>query len=104
MGGLESGASLTQACWSAGTVKTNTDYALFDKDGQVIGAFKTPSSGNLTLVVSATELNTVKYGVTVSGGTSLFGGLYTTGATVSGGTACNLSTYTGGSGFGPGGW
>ena len=70
----------------------------------MIGAFKTPSSESLTLVVSAADLDTVKYGVTVSGGTALFGGRYTTGATVSGGTACNLSTYTGGSGFGPGGW
>ena len=104
VGGLESGASLTQSCWSAGTVKTNTDYALFDKEGKVIAAFKTPSSGSLTLVVSAANLETVKYGVTTSGGTALFGGLYTTGATISGGTACNLSTYTGGSGFGSGGW
>ena len=104
VGGLESGSTLSQACWSAGTVKTNTDYALFDKEGKVICAFKTPSSTSLTLVVSAANLDTVKYGVTLSGGTALFGGLYTTGATVSDGTACNLSTYTGGGGHGPGGW
>ncbi len=105
VGGLESGASLSQACWSAGTVKANTAYALYDKDGKVLGAFKTPSTGNLTLVLSAPSLNSVKYGVTVSGGTTLFNGAYTDGATVSGGSGCNLSTYTGGGGHGgPGGW
>ena len=105
VGGLESGASLSQACWSAGTVKANTAYALYDKDGKVLGAFKTPSTGNLTLVLSAPSLDSVKYGVTVSGGTTLFNGAYTDGATVSGGSGCSLSTYTGGGGHGgPGGW
>ena len=105
VGGLESGASLSQACWSAGTVKANTAYALYDKDGKVLGAFKTPSTGNLALVLSAPSLDSVKYGVTVSGGTALFNGAYTDGATVSGGSGCNLSTYSGGGGHGgPGGW
>ena len=106
VGGLESGASLSQKCWSAGTVKGNTDYAMFDGDGKVICAFKTPSTGNLTLVLSAPSLDSVKYGVSVSGGTTLFNGAYTAGATVSGGSGCNLSTYTGGGGGhgGPGGW
>ena len=105
VGGLESGASLSQACWSAGTVKANTAYALYDKDGKVLGAFKTPSTGNLTLVLSAPSLDSVKYGVTVSGGTALFNGAYTDGATVSGGSGCNLSAYSGGGGHGgPGGW
>jgi hypothetical protein len=103
VGGLESGASLSQACWSAGTVKANTAYALYDKDGKVLGAFKTPSTGNLTLVLSAPSLNSVKYGVTVSGGTTLFNGAYTENATVSGGSGCSLSTYTGGGGMGGGG-
>ena len=105
VGGLESGASLSQTCWSAGTVKANTAYALYDKDGKVLGAFKTPSTGNLTLVLSAPSLDSVKYGVTVSGGTALFNGAYTDGATVSGGSGCNLSAYSGGGGHGgPGGW
>ena len=105
VGGLESGASLSQTCWSAGTVKTNTAYALYDKDGKVLGAFKTPSTGNLSLVLSAPSLDSVKYGVTVSGGTTLFNGAYTDGATVSGGSGCNLSAYSGGGGHGgPGGW
>ena len=106
VGGLENGASLSQTCWSAGTVKANTDYALFDKDGKVLGAFKTPSTGNLTLVLSAPSLDSVKYGVTVSGGTALFNGAFTEGATVSGGSGCNLFSYSGGGGGhgGPGGW
>ena len=106
VGGLESGASLTQSCWSAGTVRANTDYALFDKDGKVICAFKTPSASNLTLVLSAANLDSVKYGVTVNGGTAYFGGLFTEGATVSGGSGCTLSSYSGGGGpgGGPGGW
>ena len=106
VGGLERGATLSQTCWSAGTVKANTAYALYDKDGKALGAFKTPSTGNLTLVLSAPSLDSVKYGVTVSGGTSLFNGAYTQDATVSGGSGCTLSSYAGGGGGqgGPGGW
>ena len=105
VGGLESGASLSQKCWSAGTVKANTDYALQDDSGKNICAFRTPSVSNLTLVVSAPSLDKVLYGVTATGGTGLFGGLYTTGASVSGGSACTLSSYSGGNGgHGPGGW
>ena len=106
VGGLESGSSLSQKCWSAGTVKANTNYALFDESGKAIGAFKTPNVSSLTLVVSAASLSTVKYGVTASGGTELFGGLYTSNATVDGGTACTLSSYSAssGPGGGPGGW
>ncbi|MBQ3440032.1 MAG: carbohydrate-binding domain-containing protein [Bacteroidales bacterium] len=104
VGGMESGASIGQDCWSAGTVKANTAYALYDGDGKVLGAFRTPSTGNLTLVLSAPSLKSVKYGVTVDGGTTLFDGLFTTGASVSGGSGCTLSTYTGGSSMGgPGG-
>ena len=95
---MESGASLTQSCWSAGTVKANTDYALYDKDGNVLGAFKTPSASNLALVLSAPSLSSVKYGVSVSGGTSLLNGVYTQDATVSGGSGCTLSSYSGGGG------
>ena len=104
VGGLESGASLSQACWSAGTVKANTDYALLDKDGNAFGAFKTPSTGNLTLVLSAPSLESVLYGVSIQGGETCFEGLYTAGATVSGGKGCTLSTYSGGQGGGRPGW
>ena len=98
VGGLENGASLTQKCWSAGTVKANTTYALIDNDGKVLGAFKTPTTGNLTLVLSAPSLSSVKYGVSVNGGTSLLNDVYTQDATVSGGSGCTLSSYTGGGG------
>ena len=105
IGGLESGASLSQKCWSAGTVKADTRYAMYDEKGNVLCAFKTPSASSLTLVVSAPSLNSVKSGVDVSGGTEYFEGLYTTGATVSGGSDCSLSSYSAGGGFGPGfGW
>ena len=102
VGGLESGASLSQKCWSAGTVKANTAYALFDGDGKAICAFKTPNVSSLTLVVSAPSLATAKFGVETSGGTVMLGGLYTDGATVSGGSGCTLSSYSA-SGGGPGG-
>ena len=102
VGGLESGASLSQKCWSAGTVKANTAYALFDGDGKAICAFKTPNVSSLTLVVSAPSLATAKYGVETSGGTVMLGGLYTDSATVSGGSGCTLSSYSA-SGGGPGG-
>ena len=104
IGGLENGSTLSQKCWSAGTVKTNTDYALYDASGKVIGAFKTPSAGSLALIVSAANLSSLKYNVKVSGGTAYFGGLYTAGATVTDGSDCSLSAYSGGSGGGPGGW
>ena len=103
VGGMESGASIGQNCWSAGTVKANTDYALYDGDGTLLGAFKTPSVKNLTLIVSAPSLESVKYGVEVSGGTACFSGMYTVGATVSGGSECTLSSYSGGGMGGPGG-
>ena len=102
VGGLESGASLSQKCWSAGSVKANTAYALFDGDGKAICAFKTPNVSSLTLVVSAPSLATAKYGVETSGGTVMLGGLYTDGATVTGGSGCTLSSYSA-SGGGPGG-
>ena len=111
VGGLESGASLGQKCWSAGTVKANTAYALFDGDGKAICAFKTPNVSSLTLVISAPSLATAKYGVETSGGTTMFGGLYTDGATVTGGSGCTMSSYSasgggpgGGGPGGPGGW
>ena len=100
---MESGASLSQKCWSAGTVKANTRYAMYDEKGNVLCAFKTPSS-TLTLVVSAPSLDSVKSGVDVNGGTEYFGGLYTAGATVSGGSDCSLSAYSAGGGMGPGGF
>ena len=100
IGGLESGSSLTQSCYSASSWSKNSWYAL--SYGNETFAFQTPSSGGNTLVVSAASTPTLKSGVTVSGGTSIFGGVGYTGATVSGGSSVSLSSYTGGNN-GPGG-
>ena len=100
IGGLESGSSLTQSCFSASSWSKNSWYAL--SYGNETFAFQTPSSGGSTLVVSAASTPTLKSGVTVSDGTSIFGGVGYTGATVSGGSSVSLSSYTGGNN-GPGG-
>jgi hypothetical protein len=101
IGGLESGASLTQSCYSTNSWNKNTWYAL-TVDNKTI-AFLTPSSGGTTLVVSDAAQPTVLSGVTVTGGTEIFSGSGYIDATVTGGTAVSLSSYTGGGGFGPGG-
>jgi len=104
LGGLESGSSIGQTCYSAGTAQANTDYAMYDKDGDVICAFKTPNVRNLAIIVSDASVSKVYSGVTVKGGTGYFGGLYTEDASVSGGNACSLSSYSGNSGGGFGGF
>ena len=101
IGGLESGASLTQSCYSASSWSKSTWYSL--TVGTDVIAFKTPSSGGTPLVVSGASTPTLKTGVTVSGGTSLFEGMVTTGGSISGGSSVTLSSYTGGNGGGPGG-
>ena len=100
IGGLESGASLTQSCYSTSSWSKNTWYAL--SYGNETFAFQTPSSGGNTMVVSAASAPTLKSGVTVSGGTSIFGGAAYTDASVSGGSSVSLSSYSGGN-SGPGG-
>ena len=107
LGGLEQGSQLTQSCyqtsWSA-----NTWYALTYNNTTF--AYKTPSSGATGMVVSAPSTPTLTSGVTVSGGTSYFGGLGNIGATVSGGSQVSLTSYSGGGGMpgggmpGGGGW
>ena len=101
IGGLESGASLTQSCYSTNSWNKNTWYAL--TVGNDVLAFQTPSSGGSTMVVSGASQPTMKSGVTVSSGTEIFGGAGYIDATVTGGTSVSLSSYTGGGGFGPGG-
>ena len=106
VGGLESGSSLTQSCYQASSWSTNTWYAL--TVGDDVFAFQTPSGGGSGLVVSGASQPSLTSGVTVSNGTSYFGGLGYGGATVSDGSAVSLSSYTGGnnggmSGGGPGG-
>lgn len=104
IGGLERGASLTQSCYSTNSWNKNTWYAL--TVGSDVFAFKTPSSGGSTMVVSGASQPSLKSGITVSSGTNIFDGVGYTGATVSGGSNVNLSSYTGGNqpgGGGPGG-
>ncbi len=100
VGGLEQGSSLSQTCYQASSWSGNTWYSM--SFGSDVIAFKTPSSGGNSLVVSASSTPTLKSGVTVSGGTSIFEGKCYLDATVSGGSNVSLSEYTGGGG-GPGG-
>ena len=101
IGGLESGASLSQTCYSSSSWSKSTWYALYNGNDLTL-AFKTPTSGGSTLVVSTNGTTTLKSGVTVSGGTEYFGGVGNIGGTVSGGSSVSLSQYTA-SGNGPGG-
>ena len=102
IGGLESGASLTQTCYSTNSWSKNTWYALYN-NGELALTFKTPSSGGSTLVVSTSSTPTLKSGVTVTGGTSFWNEMGNTTGNVSGGSSVSLSTYTGGGGgHGPG--
>ena len=100
LGGLESGASLTQTCYQASSWSTNNYYSV--TVGEDTYVFKTPSKGGTKLVVSGASKPEVKSNVTVSGGTEIFGGYGVLKGAVSGGTAVTLSSYTN-SGGGPGG-
>lgn len=110
IGGLESGSSLSQTCYSSSSWSKNSWYALYNGNDVAL-AFKTPASGGSTLVVSTSGSTSLKSGVTVSGGEEYFGGVGNIGGTVSGGTSVNLSKYTSGGnnqgggnpGGGPGG-
>ena len=101
IGGLESGSSLSQSCYSASSWSQNTWYAL--TVGSTAYAFNTPSSGGTPLVVSGDSDLVLKSNVSVSGGTACFEELFYTNASFSGGTQVSLSSYTGGNGGGPGG-
>ena len=95
IGGLENNASLTQSCYKASSWSKNTWYAL--TVGSNVFAFKTPSSGGSTMVVSGASTPTLKSGVTASG-TSIFGGVGYYPASASGGSSVSLSSYSGGGG------
>ena len=101
IGGLESGSSLSQSCYSTSSWSKSTWYALYNGDDLAL-AFKTPNSGGNTLVVSTASNTSLKSGVSVSGGKEYFGGVGNIGGTVSGGSAVSLSSYSGNNG-GPGG-
>jgi hypothetical protein len=100
IGGLESGPSLSQSCYSASSWSQNTWYGL--TIGSTTYAFKTPSSGGTPLVVSGASTPVLQSGVNVSGGTECFEGMFYTNASVSGGNSVSLSSYTGGNGGGGG--
>ncbi|MBR7054250.1 MAG: carbohydrate-binding domain-containing protein [Prevotella sp.] len=104
VGGLENGSQLSQSCYQATSWSPNTWYAL--TIGNSSFSFQTPSSGGSGLVVSGSSQPALQSNVSVSGGTSCFGGLGIVGSTVSGGSSVSLSSYSGGSGMGggPGGW
>ena len=102
IGGLESGAQLTQSCYSTNSWSKNTWYAM--TVGNETFAFQTPSSGGTTLVVSGVSKPTLTSGVNVSSGTKIFDGVGYMGATVTGGSSVNLSSYTGGNSGPGGGW
>lgn len=94
IGGIEKGSSLTQSCYQASSWTKNNWYALTVGDETV--AFKTPASGGSGIVVSGASKPSMKSGVTVSGGISIFGGMGLLDGTVSGGSSVSLSSYSGG--------
>ena len=113
IGGLESGATLSQSCYSTSSYTKGAWYGLYSGSTLVL-AFQIPSTGTLgsNLIVSTAGTASLKKGVTVSGGTSIWDGLGYADATVSGGSTVSLSSYSGGGsgpgggpgGGGPGGW
>ena len=100
IGGLESGSSLSQSCYSAASWTRNTWYAL-TVDGTT-WAFMTPSSGGTPLVISGASTPVLQSGVSTSNGTSHLGGLIFESPYITGGTTVSLSSYTGGNGGGGG--
>ncbi len=112
MGAIESGASISQTCYS-GTASANTWYALysgsnvafaaytptFSSQGGGPGGYPGGGSSSKTIVVTAPSTPKLYKGVTASG-TTFWNGKGATNAT--GGSQVSLSTYSGGGGFGPG--
>ena len=96
VGGLESGSQLTQACYQSSSWSPGTWYALTIDSSTF--SFQTPTGGGSGLVVSGASQPVLTSGVSVSGGTSYFGGLGNEGGEVNGGTSVSLSSYTGGGG------
>ena len=115
IGGIESGASLQQACYRASSVSSNTWHSMTYGNNAI--AFLTPTinsgggpggggpggggpggggpGGNSSaMIISAPSTPTIKKNVTVTGGTSLFGGKCYLDATFSGGSNVSLSNYS----------
>ena len=102
IGGLESGASLSQGCYAASTWSKGTWYGV--TVGSTSHAFRTPSSGGSGLIVSGASQPSVLAGVTAAGGTASPDGAARLDCTLSGGSAVSLSAYSGGGGGWGGGW
>ena len=100
IGGVESGSSLSQSCYSASSWSPQTWYSI--TVGSTTHAFLTPQSGGSGLVVSGASQPEVKSGVTASDGTAVWQGMGVINCRIDGGSAVSLSAYTGGIG-GPGG-
>ena len=100
VGGIENGSSLSQACYQAQSWSPSTWYAM--TAGTTTFAFCTPQTGGSGIVVSSASQPALQAGVSVSGGTSYFGGLGIAGCTASGGSSVSLSSYSGGGGMGGG--
>lgn len=106
MGAIESGASISQTCYSA-TASSQTWYALYNGN-TVVAAFRTPTlgssgggwgpgggSGGNTMVVTSPSCKLYS-GVTGSGTSFWSGNGY---SNASGGSSVSLSNYSGGSGW-----
>ena len=105
IGPLEGGSQLTQSCYQNSSVSANTWYGLY-KDGVLVMAIKTPSNTSSLgsgMVVSTSGTTTLKSGITVSGGTTIFDGMGNYDGTASGGSSVSLTSYTAQGGMGPGG-
>ncbi len=96
VGGLERGAHLSQACYSA-TVSRNSWLGLY-ADNLLAVAFKAPSY-DCSVVVSTGGTASLKSGVTVSG-ENFFDGMGA--ASASDGSSVTLTAYSGGSAMGGG--
>lgn len=101
LGGLESGAELSQSCWTAGSWSKNTWYGL--TVGSDVFAFLTPSSGGSGMVVSCASEPVLMAGVTANG-TAVFNGMGYFPASFSGGSDVTVSSYSGGNQDGFGGF
>ncbi len=120
VGGIESGASLRQACYRASSVSSNTWHSLTYGNDAIAFLTPTVSSGggpggggpggggpggggpggggpggnSSALIISAPSTPTLKSNVTVTGGTSIFEGKCYLDATYSGGSNVSLSNYS----------
>ena len=91
IGKLERGASLTQTCYQASSVSSNSWYTM--TVGGTSYAFKTPSGGS-PLVLSGPSQPTLLKGASYSGGSEYFGGILLEGVSVSDGTGTSVTTST----------